>query len=404
LGIPEQLDDVVGHEIPVASRDRNQFGNKFGAYRMISDLGDMKELDTWFLKSRTHGFQGLRKHTTAYLETCWINIKAGFQPILAKIMQYDDNKRFFRAVQQKETISDYGEIWAQVLWLGCISMKDPAPAIAKDVVLTLEQSRYATELLFHIEDTLEMSDDERSRILIAVIASFSAEILRQQFDVVNHVDDSGVSSVSQFLIPRAINLLSLKPNGTFLRYGQITHNVAAITYCLRCTFVHNVASRLDPLTRSNEIVDTEISQSLNPTGSTAFSYCVQVHGACRTYGFKHILPTITWGNGEHNALRLESGEILTIASLKDFAHDLVRQSKEMLKELTFGIELPRHLARDLIDHYSDANPGYSFITEKRNGFDRRLLLKNIMGTAGLRGRFLWGNSIVRVEALYILQA
>ncbi|KAK9430281.1 hypothetical protein V1505DRAFT_371744 [Lipomyces doorenjongii] len=59
------------------------------------------------------------------------------------------------------------------------------------------------------------------------------------------------------------------------------------------------------MSRTVDIVDNEIKRFLNPTGSTPYSYCVQVHGACRTYGSKNALPTITWANSAHTALRLE---------------------------------------------------------------------------------------------------
>ncbi|KAK9242702.1 hypothetical protein V1506DRAFT_555903 [Lipomyces tetrasporus] len=243
LGIPEDLDNVAGHEAAVAARDKNQFGEKFGAYILIKTLHDGEELDLLLLKPRTMGFQALKKYTIAYLKTCWGYVSAGFQPLLAKIM-----KKFFRAVQQEQTISNYGEIWAQVLWLGCMAVKESSPSIAKDII----------------------SDDVQSTLFTGILARFSAAILCQEFDVVNRVD-VGANSVCQFLIPRAINLLSLRSNGTFLQYGQITHNVAAMTYCLRCIFIHNVAtSKPRRCAPSIEIVDTEISQFLNPAGSTPY--------------------------------------------------------------------------------------------------------------------------------------
>ncbi|KAK9336294.1 hypothetical protein V1521DRAFT_32427 [Lipomyces starkeyi] len=111
--------------------------------------------------------------------------------------------------------------------------------------------------------------------------------MRQESDIVNLTDHNGASLASQLLVPRAINLLSLRPEGTFVQYGQITHIAAAITYCISCTFIHDV-SRPNPMSRIGDIVGKEIQRFLNPTGSTPYSYCVQVHGACRTYGSKHV--------------------------------------------------------------------------------------------------------------------
>ncbi|KAJ8096680.1 hypothetical protein POJ06DRAFT_241330 [Lipomyces tetrasporus] len=73
-------------------------------------------------------------------------------------------------------------------------------------------------------------------------------------------------------------------------------------------FMHTVATRTDPASRSGYVytnrvmaaliyaytwsinneqeshIDSEIDRFLNPTRSTSYGYCVQVHGACRTYG------------------------------------------------------------------------------------------------------------------------
>ncbi|KAJ8103843.1 hypothetical protein POJ06DRAFT_242962, partial [Lipomyces tetrasporus] len=58
--------------------------------------------------------------------------------------------------------------------------------------------------------------------------------------------------------------------------------------------------------KRREAIDNDIQRFLNPAGPTPYCYCVQVHGACRTYGSKHVLPTITWANSQYTALRLAS--------------------------------------------------------------------------------------------------
>ncbi|KAK9482254.1 hypothetical protein V1527DRAFT_34068 [Lipomyces starkeyi] len=61
---------------------------------------------------------------------------------------------------------------------------------------------------------------------------FSTHILRQQFEVVNYILPTGESLASQYLVHRAISLLSLRPNGSFLSYLQIGHVTAAMSYAV----------------------------------------------------------------------------------------------------------------------------------------------------------------------------
>ncbi|KAK9357364.1 hypothetical protein V1504DRAFT_442867 [Lipomyces starkeyi] len=399
LGIPDDLDKLVGdHGFAVEKRDRNQFGDKFGAYYCIETVVDFEDLSPWLLKPTAAGFRELMKLSVAYLDNCLKDVKAGFQPILAKIMQYDDRKEFFHAVQQQQTVAKYGEIWAQVLWLACMAVMGDPPSIAREIVLTPEQTEHATELLGVIDGITTVISEEQSQQAADAIGQLSMAILRQESDIVNLIDDNGASLASQLLVPRAINLLSLRPNGTFVQYGQITHIAAAITYCIRCTFIHNVVSRPNPMSRTGDIVDKEIKRFLNPTGSTPYSYCVQVHGACRTYGSKHALPTITWANSAHTALRLEGGVLFTVDGLKEFVHELIAQSRSLLTELSFGVRLPTHSAKDLVDHYAESSPGYNFVTEIKNKFDTQLLLKKIKATPELNVQYIRGGTILKAKA------
>ncbi|KAK9482148.1 hypothetical protein V1527DRAFT_383993, partial [Lipomyces starkeyi] len=397
LGIPDDLDKLVGdHGFAVENRDRNQFGDKFGAYYCIETVVDFEDISPWLLNPTAAGFRQLMKLSVAYLDNCLKDVKAGFQPILAKIMQYDDRKESFHAVQQQQSVTKYAEIWAQVLWLACMAVMGDPPSIARAIVLTPGQTKPATELLGVIDSITTAISEEQLQQAADGIAQLCMAILRQESDIVNLIDDNGASLASQLLVPRAINLLSLRPNGTFVQYGQITHIAAAITYCIRCTFIHNVVSRPNPMSRTGDIVDKEIKRFLNPTGSTPYSYCVQVHGACRTYGSKHALPTITWANSAHTALRLEGGVLFTVNGLKEFVLKLISQSRSLLTELCLGVELPTHSAKNLVDHYAESSPG--FVTEIKNKFDTQLLWKKIKATPELNVQYIRGGEILKAKA------
>ncbi|KAK9357798.1 hypothetical protein V1504DRAFT_436397 [Lipomyces starkeyi] len=373
---------------------------QIGAYHLIENVIDFEELKPWFLKPTMKDFQELKRLTVVYLQDCWTHVRAGFQPILAKIMQFDENRYvlFVNACFMTKRIMR--QFLHAVLWLACIALKDYPPSIATGIVLTPEQIQQATRLLHLIEDLATDISEEQSKLVMDVIVRLSIAILQQESEVANIMaDDISVGLASQLLIPWAINLLSLRPNGTFVQYGQITHNVAAITYCIRSTFMYSVATRprMQHHVRGMEAVYKEIQRYLNPAGSTPYSYCVHVHGACRTYGSKHSMPTITWANSACTALRLESGELFTVTNLKEFIQELLTQCKTLMTDLSFGVALPRHYAKDLIDHCAENKPGYNFITEKRNALDTQFLLRTVLETPQLRAEYIVGGSSVVKE-------
>ncbi|KAK9342010.1 hypothetical protein V1522DRAFT_358928, partial [Lipomyces starkeyi] len=154
--------------------DRNQFGEQFGAYHLIKMI-DFEELNFWFLKPTLTGFDVLRELTVAYIQDCWAHVKAGFQPLQAKIMKYDNDKQFFHAVQQQETVVKYGEIWAKVLWLGAV--RRSPPSIATHMALTNEQTESATRLLLLIENIAPVITEEHSSRISELIIQLSASVL-----------------------------------------------------------------------------------------------------------------------------------------------------------------------------------------------------------------------------------
>ncbi|KAK9342115.1 hypothetical protein V1522DRAFT_441104, partial [Lipomyces starkeyi] len=140
LGIPDNLDKLVGdHGFAVEKRDRNQFGDKFGAYYCIETVVDFEDLSPWLLNPTAAGFRELMKLSLAYLDNCLTDVKAGFRPILAKSCSRTTEK-FFHAVQQQQNATKYGEIWAQVMWLACMVVMCDPPSIAREIVLTHEQT------------------------------------------------------------------------------------------------------------------------------------------------------------------------------------------------------------------------------------------------------------------------
>ncbi|KAK9363893.1 hypothetical protein V1504DRAFT_430619 [Lipomyces starkeyi] len=172
-----------------------------------------------------------------------------------------------------------------------------------NLILTPDQIRAARELIGSLDVALDAGvdgDDEAYRRSMRAAVELSGHILRPKY-----------------IMPRAINLLSFKPEGSFLSYLQLMHITAAIRYVLGtvCDPTDEQAISM----REVAAIDGEISQYLSPPQSPAFSYCVQVHAACNSFGLNHQLPTITWATDG-----LNSGALLTLTSLKHFLRELYR--------------------------------------------------------------------------------
>ncbi|KAK9241528.1 hypothetical protein V1506DRAFT_525349 [Lipomyces tetrasporus] len=304
--------------------------------------------------------------------------KAGFQPILGKVMVGERHKDFFYEVQELATLENYSTIWAKVLWVACLAVTSIG-TIHAGLELTQDQTASANDLVHDLERlkaTPDVVDLATQSAALGNVVALSTHILRQQFEVVNRLLPTGESEASQYLVPRAISLLSLRPNGSFVSYLQITHVTAAM----------------------RDDVDEECSKFLTPQKSASFSYCVQAHAACNKFGQKHQVPTITWATNDFSAVRLQSGSILTINSLKSFIQEQYNVAEAALHELCLGLELPTHFARDLKDYYNIQQPGYSFFSETANHLLKQYLWDSMIGTASLRSRFTRGTEVLKEQA------
>ncbi|KAK9482901.1 hypothetical protein V1527DRAFT_492317 [Lipomyces starkeyi] len=164
-------------------------------------------------------------------------------------------------------------ILAKVLWIAWLAVMDTG-TLHRRLQLTADQTAAVQDLIGRVQ-------------------VLSADMLRKQFEVVNRLLPSGESQSPQYLVPRAINLLSLRPNGSFLSYLQITHITAAMRYALRSTMLYRVAKSADLSSIDENDIDEECQKFLVPRKSMSFSYCIQVHAACNKFGRKHTVPTIT---------------------------------------------------------------------------------------------------------------
>ncbi|KAK9429337.1 hypothetical protein V1505DRAFT_172712 [Lipomyces doorenjongii] len=167
--------------------------------------------------------------------------------MLGKVMVGESAKDYFYEVQEHATLENYATIWAKVLWLAWLAVMDIG-TLHRRLELTAEQTAGVHDVIGRVEvlkDSGNIGSDPDTAAVDSV-ARLSTSVLRQQFEVVNRLLPSGESGVSQYLVPRAINLLSFRPNGSFVSYTQITHLTAAIRCALRSTMLYRVAKSTDP--------------------------------------------------------------------------------------------------------------------------------------------------------------
>ncbi|KAK9319358.1 hypothetical protein V1517DRAFT_332849, partial [Lipomyces orientalis] len=230
FGIPGDI-----HSVPHANstintkRDLNQFGVKFQVYPLLETL-DLTELGPLLHTPQDKSFDLLKDLCLKMLKASREDTRAGFQPMLGKVM---------------------------------IGERDNVGTLHAGLELTQDQTASVNDLVHDLERpkaTPDVVDLATQSAALGNVVALSTHILRQQFEVVNRLLPTGESVVSQYLVPRAISLMSLRPNGSYAPLER------------RC----------------------ECSKFLTPQTSTSFSYCVQVHAACNKFGQKHQVPTITW--------------------------------------------------------------------------------------------------------------
>ncbi|KAK9341848.1 hypothetical protein V1522DRAFT_359142, partial [Lipomyces starkeyi] len=296
FGIPEDIHSVPNHNSNItAKRDLNQFGVKFQVYPLLETL-DLSDLGPLLYSPQDRSFELLKHLCLKMFTVTREDTRAGFQPMLGKVMVGERDKDYFYEVQEKATLENYATIWAKVLWVGCLAVTNTG-RLHERLELTDEQRVGATGLVQDLEllkGARENDDSALQSSALVTVVMFSTHILRQQFEVVNHILPTGESLALQYLVPRALSLLSLRPNGSFLSYLQISHVTAAMRYALRSTVLYRVARSTKPLLLTEDDIDDECARFLAPQKSTSFSYCVQVHAACRRFGQKNQVPTITW--------------------------------------------------------------------------------------------------------------
>ncbi|KAK9481902.1 hypothetical protein V1527DRAFT_516243 [Lipomyces starkeyi] len=315
---------------------------------------------------------------------------AGFQPLLGKRVTAQDvlligHRDYFYEVQEHATIEHYASIWAKVLWIAWLAVMGSG-TLHRRFELTNDQTTDVHDL-FHrvalLRSRAGISGSDLDSAALASLARLSMTVLLQQFDVVNRVLPSGESGVSQYLIQRAINLLSLRPNGSFLSYMQITHITAAIRYALRSTMLYRVTKAEDLSAVDENHVDDE---------------CAAVSGAPKVhpdkFGRKHQPPSITWATDDFSALRLPSGSILTISALKEFIHEQYKLAEDAIGDPFLGLEMPTYYARDIKDIYSVSRPGYGFLTEPMNRLPKQYLWDKMISTPTLQSRFIDADGIM----------
>ncbi|KAK9489516.1 hypothetical protein V1508DRAFT_400776 [Lipomyces doorenjongii] len=281
FGIPGNVHSApTSHTVSADRRDLNLSGKYFFAYKLLESL-DLAEL---------------------ILEDSRVGTSPGFQVVLTKLME-DDDKRF------GSTLSTDAELTA-IYTIFPARFKSSKPwkitplsgAKFLDLSLTQQQTNSAEELL-------EALDELYTNALKKGV-ELSSHTLRHEYGITNKVDpDTEASRASSYIVPRAINLLAFRANGTFLNYPQITHIAAAIRYVLRSIMLYNLMAEGD---NDDEAAVGQRYCSVLIT-EPVVSVCILCPvTSCSSYGSHSQLPTITWATDDFTALRLISGALLTV--------------------------------------------------------------------------------------------
>ncbi|KAK9242699.1 hypothetical protein V1506DRAFT_464278 [Lipomyces tetrasporus] len=399
FGIPADVHCVPkSHAASVDGRDVNLFGKFYFAYKLLEWL-NLEELGPFLHTPEDGSFELLKPICREILDDSRATTSAGFQMMLVKIVADVDKRSFFHEVQEGQTVDKYSAIWCRVLWVGCLAVAKPC-TLTRHLTLTRQQSTAAEELVETLEAAVGSDDESYARAMPKAVA-FSTHILRHRYGVTNRIDpDTGASVASAYIVPRAINLLSLQPSGTFVSYQHITHITAAIRYVLRSVMLYNTIHKL--LDRAT--VDSDIGQFLSGNRSSAFAYCVQLHAACRSYGSHDQLPMITWATDDFTALRLTSGALLSLAALRQFLRELYDDAEALVPELCLHLDVPTYYARNLRDNYSNGEPGYSFLSEKTNHLPSEYLWTALHRDRALRGKYVVSDKIMVAAAQEYLKS
>ncbi|KAK9327888.1 hypothetical protein V1520DRAFT_357459 [Lipomyces starkeyi] len=203
FGIPEDIHSVPNHNSNItAKRDLNQFGVKFQVYPLLETL-DLSDLGPLLYSPQDRSFELLKHLCLKMFTVTREDTRAGFRPMLGKVMVGERDKDYFYEVQEKATLENYATIWAKVLWVGYLAVTNTG-RLHQGLELTDEQRVGATGLVQDLEllkDARENDDSVLQSSALATVVMFSTHILSQQFEVVNNILPTGESLALQYLVP-----------------------------------------------------------------------------------------------------------------------------------------------------------------------------------------------------------
>ncbi|KAK9311285.1 hypothetical protein V1524DRAFT_371458, partial [Lipomyces starkeyi] len=187
FGIPDDIHAVPRHNCTVTDkRDLNLFGSKFQVYPLLETL-DLSDLGQYSPQDKS--FELVKHLCLKMFSVTRENTRAGFQPMLGKVMVGERDKDYFYEVQLQATLENYATIWAKVLWVGCLAVTNTG-RLHQGLELTDEQRAAAMGLVQDFEllnGARENVDLALQSSALATVVMFSTHILRQQFEVVNHI-------------------------------------------------------------------------------------------------------------------------------------------------------------------------------------------------------------------------
>ncbi|KAG8707339.1 hypothetical protein FRC09_001885, partial [Ceratobasidium sp. 395] len=226
-------------------------------------------------------------------------------------------------------------------------------------------------------------------------------------EVIDHLmEDTFDDAIIRFVV-----FSNLYDDGSFYSCAVISSFCARMKYIMRLSTL--IWTRKEQKAKNKPIswIFAHIKNTLQAATVTPFGNIYHVMGAAVTYRQNYSgLPRVVWPEGPKTHLIVD-GQTWHLAKLRDATGELIAEIDDGLAGLLDGAtpeELGLHLSPDMkiLDKHSNRTPGYSFLNDPENGFEKleQNLGAHILGqTSGNRfhrgldanGKISWRHDEIR---------
>ncbi|KZT50425.1 hypothetical protein CALCODRAFT_536526 [Calocera cornea HHB12733] len=267
----------------------------------------------------------------------------------------------FRRPQQDATVDRYAQYFSRVIEFVLRALA--LPTGARGVVRLRVEEQALAEQVGALTKDLSVSDHD---IWFAVLDFWMALLTNDR--VPNAVDD--MSPLLLWLMASSLRL-----NASFATPDKVTTVIAGLTWSIRAALFGHLSRLADGCPRLRVFEELQLQRYFMLHQPTPYNALREVQRCTSTYA--HLfrpLPDIEWPLKDTMIYR---GTRITLAALRQLAGTLMDQVEHLLHDdllfgrspLFFGLSVDFLNIMD--DHVNDS-PGYSFLSDARNEFERYL--------------------------------